>query len=350
MRVALSRSRFFGLAALVGAVTPGVGLAQGQDGLPAERDLQVVTELLPGRYDNWNQNYFDTRRKLSEELRHERLHTWVIRITGDLFGSHAFYAEDHLDDDPSKVVRRRVWAFRVDVPSQRLVMRTYWLDDARAAPYAAALTDATVWTQAKLTDFRVVPGCDVYWTRELGQFAGASEAPSCRFQSAGLGEVFAQYRYVLAPAGLAILEAQRDRRGRWIAGHPSGVPYELQRARVFKCNADIPGVGGGAAIPFERYAGLELHDKGGAVWFKTRDAVPRDLQLSLSSVVWPFNNETGAFTRNSLVLYVNERVDGTVKNLAYSGTEPGVERLFINLKWMLVNCYRQFNRDVRPEF
>jgi hypothetical protein len=324
--------------------------AQGQDGLPAARDLQVIAELLPGRYDNWNQNYFDARRKLPEPERHERLHTHVVRIEAAVFGPQAFYAEDHLDDDPQKVVRRRVWVFRVDDTTQRLAMRTYWLDDARAARYAGALTEARTWVTAALEDFRVVPGCDVYWTRELGQFVGTSEAAQCRFKSAGLGEVFAQYRYVLAPAGLAVFEAQRDRRGRLLAGHASGIAYELQRARVFKCNADIPGVGGGAAIPFERYAGIELHDKGGTAWFKTRDAVPRELQLSLSSVVWPFNNETGAFTRNSLVLYVNERVAGETKNLAYSGTEPDVERLFINLKWMLVNCYRQFNRDVRPEF
>jgi CpeT/CpcT family (DUF1001) len=324
--------------------------AQGQDGLPAERDLQVIAELLPGRYDNWNQHYFDGRRQRPENQRHARLHTRVQRIEAPTFGPHAFYAEDHLDDDPAKVVRRRVWSFQVDPPSQALRMRTYWLDDRNATRYVAALTDGSVWRDANLADFRVVPGCDVLWRRELGQFVGASQTTECRFQSAGLGEVLGEYRYVLAPAGIAIHEVQRDRRGRVVAGHASGEPFELQRARLFKCNADIPGVGGGAAIPFERYSGLELHDKGGSVWFETREAVPRELQLSLSSVVWPLNNETGAFTRNSLVLYVNERIDGSVKNLAYSGTEPRVERLFINLKWILVNCYMQFNRDVRPEF
>jgi hypothetical protein len=324
--------------------------AQGQDGIPAERDLQVIAELLPGRFDNWNQNYFDGRRKLPESERHERLHTQVARVAAPALGAHVFYAEDYRDNDPAKIVRRRIWSFAADAAAQAVRMRTYWIDDPQASRFATALTDHAVFRTLGGNELRVVEGCDVFFSRDIGQYSGMSRASDCRFKSAGLGEIFGEYRYSLAPSGLAIYEVQRDRRGRLVAGHPSGKPYELQRAREFKCNADMPGVGGGAAIPFERYDGLVLHDKGGTAWFKTREAKPREFQLSLSSVVWPINNETGAFTRNSLVLYVNERVDGEIRNWAYSGTEPSVERLFINLKWMLVNCYMQFNRDVRPEF
>jgi hypothetical protein len=332
------------------ALAPEAVFAQGQDSTPGDRDLMVMAELLPGRYDNWNQNYFDGRRKLPESTRHERLHTHVVRVAGEQWGGTAFYAEDYRDNDPEKVVRRRVWSLTADAAAGAVRMRPYWIDDAMAAPFANALTRPEVFAEASPERLRYVPGCDVFFARELGQYAGASRAADCRFKSAGLGEVFAEYRYLLAPNGMSIHEAQRDRRGKLIAGHPSGIGYELRRAREFKCNADIPGVGGGAAIPFERYADLALHDKGGTVWFKTKDAEPREFQLSLSSVIWPINNETGAFTRNSLVLYVNERVNGEIKNLAYSGTDPKVERLFVNLKWMLVNCYMQFNRDVRPEF
>jgi hypothetical protein len=34
-------------------------LAQGQDSTPGERNLLVMAELLPGHYDNVNQNYFE---------------------------------------------------------------------------------------------------------------------------------------------------------------------------------------------------------------------------------------------------------------------------------------------------
>ena len=61
-------------------VVGGPVCAQGQDSHPSERDLMVMNELLPGQYDNWNQNYFDGRRKLAEPLRHERQHTQVARV------------------------------------------------------------------------------------------------------------------------------------------------------------------------------------------------------------------------------------------------------------------------------
>jgi hypothetical protein len=324
--------------------------AQGQDGHPAERDVQVLAELLPGRYDNWNQNYFDGRRKLPETERHERLHTRIVRVTAPAFGAVVFYAEDYRDNEPSKVTRRRVLALAPDIEGGGARLKIYWIDDRIAARFGAALTVRELWSAVRPDELRYVPGCDLWFVREVGQYSGASRATQCLFKSAGIGEVYGEYRMLIAPSGIEWHELQRDRRGRVIAGHASGVGYDLQRAREFKCNADMPGVGGGAAIPFERYAGLELHDKGGAAWFKTREREPREFQIVLSAVNWPINNETGAFTRNSLVLYVNERVSGEIKNHGYSGTDPKVDRLFINLKWMLVNCYMQFNRDVRPEF
>ena len=51
------RVLFAGLLAL----TPFAAFAQGQDGTPAERNLQIIAELLPGNYDNANQAYFDQR-------------------------------------------------------------------------------------------------------------------------------------------------------------------------------------------------------------------------------------------------------------------------------------------------
>lgn len=335
-------------------VVGGPVCAQGQDSHPSERDLMVMNELLPGQYDNWNQNYFDGRRKLAEPLRHERQHTQVARVNAPALGEHVYYVVDYRDNDPAKVTRRRVWSLTADPQAGAVRMKIFWIDDANSVRYSAGLTDAALWNNAKPQDFRYAVGCDVYWKKEAGQFAGASNPETCRFQSAGSsggrGEIFGDYRYTLAPSALWIYDAERDRRGNSLAGHPSGVAYQLQRAREFTCNADIPGVGGGAAIPFERYSDLKLHDKGGVVWFKTREEKPRELGLTLSFVDWPLNNETGAFTRNALVLYVNERIDGQVKNLAYAGTDPKVDRMFINLKWMLVNWYMQWNRDVKPEF
>ena len=76
----------------------------------------------------------------------------------------------------------------------------------------------------------------------------------------------------------------------------------------------------------------------------------RKFGLTLRNVRWPMNNEVGAFTRNSLVMYLIEKTDGGVEEIGYSWTEPRAERIGMNLKWLLVNCYMVSNRDVKPFF
>ena len=63
--------------------------AQGQDSTPAERNLRVMAELLPGHYDNINQNYFDQRRKLPDADRHVRMSTTITRVEAPAFGPYA---------------------------------------------------------------------------------------------------------------------------------------------------------------------------------------------------------------------------------------------------------------------
>ena len=125
-----------------------------------------------------------------------------------------------------------------------------------------------------------------------------------------------------------------------------GGDLELHRAREFECYADIPGVGGGRDEPYDRYGDLALHDQGGSVWFTSKEG--RRLGVSMLLVDWPMNNYEGAFARDSLVVYVSEETDEGRQELGYAFTEPEADRIGINLKWMLVNCFMQSNEDVAP--
>ena len=92
-----------------------------------------------------------------------------------------------------------------------------------------------------------------------------------------------------------------------------------------------------------------MHDQGAMHWFTTKDG-QRELGINLRNVIWPMNNEVGAFTRNSLVLYVLERKDDQVTTHSYGWTQPQARRIGLNLQWLLVNCYQVSNRDVTPFF
>jgi hypothetical protein len=161
----------------------------------------------------------------------------------------------------------------------------------------------------------------VAWRRDLGQFTGEAECG---------------------------LRMQLDPNGLWIGWAGEKDLFALSRAREFSCYVDIPGVAGGRDEPFDRYTIEQLHDQGDLAWIDTSDN--RQIGITLRNVQWPMNNEVGAFTRNSLVMYVIEQTEEGVKTHSYGWTEPRAERIGLNLQWMLVNCYRVSNRDVRPFF
>jgi hypothetical protein len=267
--------------------------AQGQDGTPAERNLQLIAELLPGIYDNANQNYFDTRLNLEEELRHGRTTVIVEPAERPELGDIVFsYRAEEPDAEPTDGFL--VLSLHED---PRIVRMQVIAEDQRLA------------------------GCDVAWRRDLGQFTGEAECG---------------------------LHTQLDPNGLWVGWADEKAPFALSRARGFSCYVDIPGVAGGRDEPFDRYTIEQLHDQGDLAWIDTSDG--RRIGITLRNVQWPMNNEVGAFTRNSLVMYVIEQTEDGVKTHSYGWTEPRAERIGLNLQWMLVNCYRVSNRDVRPFF
>jgi hypothetical protein len=279
-----------GLLILCWAIT---AFAQGQDGTRGDRNLQIIAELLPGIYDNANQHYFDERLNAAPALRHPRTQVTIERVERPDIGSQVFsYAADEGDAGST----RGLLSLSADA-DPRLVRMTIIAEDERVA------------------------GCDLRWRRDLGQFTATSDCG---------------------------LRLQLDPNGLWIGWDGDRPLNELSRARIFSCYVDIPGVAGGRNESFDRYPIDRLHDQGDLQWIDTRDG--RRIGITLRNVQWPMNNELDAFTRNSLVMYVIEQTDEGIKTHSYGWTEPRAERIGLNLQWLLVNCYRVSNRDVRPFF
>ena len=276
---------------------PALALAQGQDSLPAERDLMIVAAMLPGHYVNANQVYFDSRRALAPERRHAPLE-WRIETTDDplVFAVTMNSAET------------ATLELSVDTAADQVLMRM-------------TLADGAV--------------CRYAWARRAGQYDALAQADDCASPLPQALELADAQLRVNPGAGDAIVAAS---------------PYALNRARSFICHADVPGVGGGRDIPYQRYGQFTLHDQGGAAWFTTDDTPPRRLGLSLLLVDWPINNYAGLYARDSLVIYVSEDTgDGRIEH-GYAFTVPDADRIGINLKWLLGMCYRVPNAAATPEF
>ena len=274
----------FSLAWLLPIAVPSQGLAQGQDSTPWSRDLQVIEVMLPGFYSNANQAYFDGRRKVDDP---QPRHNLLIEVAGDGF-------DITLSAPDGTVMSSQRWSLAED-------------DQRRAVRMDISDADGT-------------PLCPVWWSRDAAQFSAEGDAECTE----GMG----------SPAALALGEQQFW----WTSRGASDAAVKLHRARQFTCYADIPGVGGGRDIPYTRYDNLSLHDQGAETWFVDKDG--RNLGLRLFNVDWPINNYDGYFTRDSLVIYVIEKLDdGSTKEHGYAFTLPEANRIGINLKWLLASCF-----------
>jgi len=274
----------FSLAWLLPIAVPNQGLAQGQDSTPWSRDLQVIEVMLPGFYSNANQAYFDGRRKVDDP---QPRHNLLIEVAGDGF-------DITLSTPDGTVMSNQRWSLAED-------------DQRRAVRMDISDADGT-------------PLCPLWWSRDAAQFSAEGDAECTE----GIG----------SPAALALGEQQFW----WTSRGASDAAVKLHRARQFTCYADIPGVGGGRDIPYTRYDNLSLHDQGAETWFVDKDG--RNLGLRLFNVDWPINNYDGYFTRDSLVIYVIEKLDdGSTKEHGYAFTQPEAGRIGINLKWLLASCF-----------
>lgn len=327
--------------------------SQGQDGTPPERDIAVIAEMLPGTYDNREQVYFDGRLGVREDARHERVTSVITRVDLPAFGEFVFFVRDHRDNEPDTPHRLRLYSFAPDNPVNAIRMKNYLLlSEDEIARYKDAHIVPDVLTGLTPANTLHVSGCDVLWRREAGQFRGRTESGDCRWESEEYGDVTTEYDLMLSHQALWTLAQDYNADGELVAGNPDGVHYKLTRARDFTCYADMPGVSGGRDIPFTRFDNLQITDQGGQARFVSKEDPPRTIEINLRNVDWQMNNETGAYTRDSLVMYIFERnEDGSAGEFfGYTFTQPDAERLGINLGFILVNCFMVSNREATPEF
>ena len=277
-------SATFTLIGLLSLAYAGQGFAQGQDTTPWSRDLQVIEVMLPGFYSNANQAYFDGRRKVGNP---QPRHNLLIEAAGDGF-------DITLSEPDGTVLSNQRWSLAED--DQRQAVRM------------------------DISDADGTSLCPVWWTRDAAQFSATSDTECAE----GIN----------SPGALALGEQQFW----WTPRGAQEAAVKLHRARQFTCYADIPGVGGGRDIPYTRYDNLSLHDQGAETWFVDKNG--RNLGLRLFNVDWPINNYEGYFTRDSLVIYVIEKLDdGSTKEHGYAFTLPEANRIGINLKWLLASCF-----------
>lgn len=306
------------LAMLASIAYGGAAHAQGEDGTPAERNVLIISEMLSGRYDNANQAYFDRRLKKAEPSVHERMHLVVNPVDADI-SEHAFFAEFSRSAEDAAPAGM-LFSLKAD-------------NDAQAVRMTVRSLDKSPKGKIRKRALRDSKSCDILWREEAGQFRGTTDPASPCSGDNG----FQPREFLLSEDALWVDFAQNEK------GH-----FVLERARDFSCYVDVPGVGGGRDIPYKRYQIEDTHDKGGRSWVTLDDGT--ELSITLQNIRWPMNNLENIFTRHSFVIYIGKKEGEENKEIGYAWTMPDAQRIGVNLKWMLVNCYMLSNEDVTPFF
>jgi hypothetical protein len=292
--------------------------SQGQDSTPAERDIMIISEMLPGNYRNANQAYFDVRLKNPEPQQHKSSYTTISRVNLSDFGDRVFWSESS-ESKAGSEPKYYLHSLEVDNDEAAVRMKNYSLS---AAPGEKLKSKSATY----------LLGCDLLWRQEAGQFIAQSSSTICPTDKS-----FA-------------VDVQLSEGALWMKSGSSPLAhFKLDRAREFSCYVDVPGVGGGVDIPYQRYQLDNMHDLGSEQWITIEDGT--QIGIRLFRVLWEINNLDGIFTRPSLVVYaITKDEQGENKYLGYTFTESNAQRLGVNLISMLVNCYMISNEEVVPFF
>jgi len=181
--------RLFAVLAVLGLSGPA--WSQGMDSTPAERDLMVIAEMLPGIYDNREQVYFDRRTGVREEAQHERLHSVITRVDLPAFGDDVFFVQDSRDDKRDTPYRLRLYSLSADNDERAVRMKIWYLEgEENLAKYTGAHLKPEVLQDRTPENTFILEGCDIFWRREAAQSHGAMKDKTCRWKWPGKGEVY----------------------------------------------------------------------------------------------------------------------------------------------------------------
>ena len=310
------------------------------------KDLRVLLEYFPGRYDNDLQVYFDGELKTPEMERNGRIHSIFAPVNLPAFGPNMFYVEQYSDNDPNKIYRQRLYRFSIDAAEKAIKLEIFAPSADQAQAIKGAYQDPAKLSVLSPTNMILYPGCEVYWRRQEQQFVGTMKPGACRVNSQRTGKtLIITDHLVLSNRSITILDQAVDEAGAYVYGNKANIPHKLNKARPFTCWTSVlrgakhgdTGVGP-ESWTFDRGW---IHDQGGELAVKTDEVPVREFYLRLRLAEWPYGTN-----RPSLTLYVHEK--GNPRAVSYSWADEGANRVGINLRWLQASCTlagpeRQFN-------
>jgi hypothetical protein len=257
----------------------------------------------------------DIESPLAPMVEQQRIQVSVRRVQLPWLGTHVLLLEEFPFDQPFEARRRVLLSIEMELAGGEFRVRQF-----TRKPSAGNVSTLT------REDLENIPDCDLFVKREGAQFRGGTRGRKCREIVNGEPR-WLDYRVVIGDGLYWYRQRRLAVEDNELMEEIAGFPHvDLDEARLFSCGISWAPQGTKKRRPLD---GVDLHDRGGRVRFKTPDA--REFLLELHGRDWPLSEG-----RESLVLILTDpKADETVGS---SWTSLGAARVGMDLGWLAIDC------------
>lgn len=305
------------------------GAAQAHSKADFAAQMKLLTEWLPGDYDNHEQIVRQSGGGLSQPTDKPffRVHTIIKRVNMPAIGENVFYLEEYRDNDPTKITRIRLYKFTVDLDVQAI--RLHLLNPLKPETLIGAHNDIAKVEALTMADMRADRDlCDVYIRWEGNQFRGSMKPNSCNRPDKSIVD----YTLTLGPKHHWVRNRALSAKTNdvvWEFAPGSGEDFiEQTKARWFACgiehNAD------GDMTKTKPYKSIDIHDQGGEAEIAWPDGRTLVFVIHDRAFSSPPDREFPLFR-------IHDKKNMTVP-IAYAYTVDEAERFGLNLGWFYIRC------------
>ncbi len=317
------------LAALLTMMLPATpAAAQARTDLDAQ--LKLLMQWWPGDYDNNEQIVRQSGGGLGTPTRVPffRLHSRFQNVRMPSLGNNVLYLEEYRDNDPSQIMRVRLYSLTIDETARAIRIKLHSPSDPATARTGYGRDPQAALEKLRPQDIRSFrDSCDLLLRFVGGQFEGGMTERGCDFE----GQEWFQYQVVVGPRYHWVRDRRlslKDQRVTWELAPGSDYRwFEQTKARWFSCNVNHNA--SGDMTQTKPLSIIELHDQGGE-----------------ADIAWPdgrtltFIIHTRAFTsppdREFPLFRIHEK--GKTVPIAYAYAIDDAERFGLNLGWFYILC------------
>lgn len=286
-----------------------------------ERDFEAFVRWFSGSWDNEVQTFNETFEQLPAELRHHRIHMVYEPIRAESVPGVLFVIRNYgKDGKQGDLNYMSVHHFFPDLARQAIA-HEFWF--SKNGDWADLAVDPNAAAKLTLDDVRFNPACTMFWTREAGQFKGATDDGACKV---GEDENLLEATGLLTPSDLW----RRD-----VVFSPDGTKLrgldefeKFRKARTYMCS----GRHKDNADDWVMFDDVAVHNQGDFVWLGDDN-----LGIQIRQIIW-----TSGFFDNATALQVYQ--NGNARPTVNGHGSLNTRYIGIDHPEFVVNCERARSR------